>query len=156
MNFQFLGAAWSKWAKSLICFCKGTCETSAGSTFKTHRFFSYWLMQEQRLKSSSKLSKISIVSPASFSGFFFFKSDPWYIKKVQKTASTLVFFWFFFPLSWGKYNLLPSLFCSAEMQIEDLQFSQNEAKINSWRTQKQTTFSKNTRKNFESNFPIYI
>lgn len=42
------------------------------------------------------------------------------------------------------------MLCSAEMQIEDFQCSQNEAEINSWRTQKQTS------KNLEKNFAIYV
>lgn len=77
------------------------CETSASSTFKNHRLFPYWLKQEQRLKSSSKPSKIRRVSPVSFSGllcgffYFYFYLTPDILKKVKKKQVYLSFFLFF-------------------------------------------------------------
>lgn len=137
MNFQFLTAVWSKWAKSLICFCKKMCETSVGSTFKNHQFFPYWLRQGQRLNLVQ--NSLRLVESVLLASVGFFKSDPWYIKKVQKTASMIILFLIFFPLFGVAITSCPP--CSAVLKCK-LQCSQNEAKINSWRTQNQTIFQR--------------
>lgn len=136
MNFQFLTAVWSKWAKSLICFCKKMCETSVGSTFKNHHFFPYWLRQGQRLNLVQ--NSLRLVESVLLASVFFFLIWSLIYKKGSEDSKYAYPFFGFFPSFWGSYNLLSSLLCSAEMQI---------AVLSEWGKDKQL---KNTKPN---NFP---